>query len=59
MVPFGKKVALGVIIEIARSTTLPPQRVRSVLSIMRDVPPLPDAAREEIVKGLAAYKKTP
>ncbi len=41
LVPFGKKVAVGVIIELARTTSLPPQRVRSVLSILHDVPPLP------------------
>ncbi len=41
LVPFGKKIAVGVIIELARTTSLPPQRVRSVLSILRDVPPLP------------------
>ncbi len=41
LVPFGRKIAVGVIIEITRSTTLPPQRVRSVLKILRDVPPLP------------------
>jgi len=41
LVPFGKKIAVGIIIELARTTTLPPQRVRSVLSVLRDVPPLP------------------
>ncbi len=41
LVPFGKKVAVGVIIELARTTTLPTQRLRSVLSILREVPPLP------------------
>ena len=41
LVPFGKKIAVGVIIELASTTSLPMQRVRSVLSILRDVPPLP------------------
>ena len=41
LVPFGKKIAVGVIIELARTTELPPQRVRSALTILRDVPPLP------------------
>jgi primosomal protein N' (replication factor Y) len=41
LVPFGKKIAVGVIIELAQSTTLAPQRVRSILSVQRDVPPLP------------------
>jgi len=41
LVPFGKTIAVGVIVELAATTSLPPQRVRSVLSILRDVPPLP------------------
>jgi primosomal protein N' (replication factor Y) len=41
LVPFGRKIAVGVIIELASITSLAPQRVRSVLSILRDVPPLP------------------
>jgi primosomal protein N' (replication factor Y) (superfamily II helicase) len=41
LVPFGRKIAVGVIIELARTTSLPPQRVRNVLSVLRDVPPLP------------------
>jgi primosomal protein N' (replication factor Y) len=41
LVPFGKTIAVGVIVELASTTSLPPQRVRSVLSILRDVPPLP------------------
>ena len=40
LVPFGRKIAVGVIIELARTTSLPPQRVRNVLSVLRDVPPL-------------------
>ena len=38
LVPFGRKIAVGVIIELARTTSLPPQRVRNVLSVLRDVP---------------------
>src|SRR6185436_3536243 len=41
LVPFGKKIAVGIIIEIANSTALAPQRVRRVLGIQRDVPALP------------------
>ena len=41
LVPFGRKIAVGLIVELAATTPLPPQRVRSVLSILRDVPPLP------------------
>ena len=41
LVPFGRKIAVGVILELARTSELPAQRVRSVLSILRDIPPLP------------------
>ena len=41
LVPFGNKVAVGVVMELAHTTTLPPQRVRGVLDILRDVPALP------------------
>jgi primosomal protein N' (replication factor Y) (superfamily II helicase) len=46
LVPFGKKIAVGVIMQAADSTSLAPQRVRRVLSIQRDVPPLPDDVLE-------------
>jgi primosomal protein N' (replication factor Y) len=42
LVPFGKKIAVGVVMEMADSTTLAPQRVRRVISIQRDVPALPE-----------------
>lgn len=42
LVPFGNKLAVGVIMEVSKSTTLPSQRVRRVLSIQRDVPALPE-----------------
>lgn len=41
LVPFGKKIAVGVIIELASTTLLSPQRVRSVLSVLREVPAVP------------------
>jgi primosomal protein N' (replication factor Y) (superfamily II helicase) len=41
LVPFGKKILVGVIIEIARTTSLPSHRVRSVLEVLREIPPLP------------------
>jgi primosomal protein N' (replication factor Y) len=41
LVPFGKKIAVGVILEIAQASELPPSRVRSVLELLQDVPPLP------------------
>ena len=41
LVPFGKKIAVGIIMEVTDSTALAPQRVRRVLSVQRDVAPLP------------------
>ncbi len=41
LVPFGKKIAVGVIIELAESSSLATERVRQVLTILRDVPALP------------------
>jgi primosomal protein N' (replication factor Y) len=41
LVPFGKKIAVGVIVEVTNTTVLAAHRIRSVLSIQRDVPPLP------------------
>ncbi len=41
LVPFGRTIAVGVIVELSSATSLPPQRVRNVLSILRDAPPLP------------------
>src|SRR5450432_3681354 len=42
LVPFGKKIVVGIIMELADATTLAPQRIRRVLSVQRDVPPLPE-----------------
>jgi primosomal protein N' (replication factor Y) (superfamily II helicase) len=41
LIPFGRKIVVGVIMELANTTDLPLTRIRSVLRIMRDVPPLP------------------
>ena len=42
LVPFGKKIAVGVIVELADTTALATHRIRRILSVQRDVPPLPD-----------------
>ena len=42
VVPFGGKIAVGVIIEITQTTSLDARRVRRVLSIERDLPGLPE-----------------
>jgi len=58
LVPFGRKIAVGVIMEIADSTALAPQRVRRVLSIQRDVPPLPEDVLE-LLKFCSDYYHHP
>jgi primosomal protein N' (replication factor Y) len=40
VVPFGKKIAVGVIVETLRSTPVPAERLKGALRIMRDLPPL-------------------
>ena len=38
LVPFGKKIAVGVVIELAADTSLAPSRVRGILSVLQDTP---------------------
>lgn len=40
LVPFGKKIAVGVIVETLPATPVPAERLKSALRIMRDLPPL-------------------
>ena len=42
LVPFGRKIAVGVIVELTDTTALATHRIRRVLSVQRDVPPLPE-----------------
>jgi primosomal protein N' (replication factor Y) (superfamily II helicase) len=58
LVPFGKRIAVGVIMELAESTLLAPQRLRHVISIQRDVPALPDDVLK-LVKFCSAYYHHP
>ena len=41
LVPFGKKIVVGVVLELARTTALSPSRVRGILNVISHVPPLP------------------
>lgn len=41
VVPFGRKVAVGVIMERAATSEVPTARLRAALRIPRDIPPLP------------------
>lgn len=40
VVPFGKKIAVGVIAEIANATSIPPQRLKHALRVLREAPGL-------------------
>jgi len=40
LVPFGRKTAVGVILEFAHSTAVPAERLREASRILRDLPPL-------------------
>src|SRR4051812_27264496 len=58
VVPFGKKIAVGVIMEVADSTALSAQRVRRVLTVERDLPRLPDDVLD-LLKFCSAYYHHP
>ncbi len=40
LVPFGRKTAVGVIVELARSTAVPEERLKGVIRILQEFPPL-------------------
>lgn len=42
LIPFGKKIAVGVVLELTDSTTLDAGRVRALLEVLTGVPRLPD-----------------
>ena len=58
LVPFGKKIAVGVVIELAADTSLAPSRVRGILSVLQDTPRLP-ADVLAILKFCSAYYHHP
>ncbi len=39
-VPFGKKKLTGVILEVCADTAVPPEKLKSIISIFRETPPL-------------------
>jgi primosomal protein N' (replication factor Y) len=43
LVPFGRKNAVGVIVELADSTEVPAERLKDALRVLRDLPPLAPA----------------
>jgi primosomal protein N' (replication factor Y) len=40
LVPFGRKTAVGVIVELARSTAVPEERLKNAIRILHEFPPL-------------------
>jgi primosomal protein N' (replication factor Y) len=59
LVPFGgKKTAVGVIVEIADGSAVPPARLKSALDILRDDPPLP-AEDLRLMRFAADYYRHP
>ncbi len=49
LVPLGRKLVVGVIMEVSRTSSLPPQRIRAAVAILHDVPPLPAELLELLV----------
>ena len=58
LVPLGKKIAVGIVMEIVDSTLLESQRVRHVISIQRDIPALPEDILD-LLKFCSAYYHHP
>lgn len=42
VVPFGRKQVVGVVMECVRSSDLPAERIKAVVQVLDDVPPMPD-----------------
>jgi primosomal protein N' (replication factor Y) len=40
-VPFGRKECLGIVLAVAETSELPPEKIKPVLQVLSDVPPLP------------------
>ena len=55
LVPFGRKIAVGVIVELTDTTALATHRIRRVLSIQRDVPPLTEDVLQLLKFGSDYY----
>ncbi|RFC34749.1 MAG: replication restart DNA helicase PriA [Candidatus Nitrotoga sp. LAW] len=42
LVPFGRKKMVGVVMECAMDSVLSPERIKPILQVLEDIPPLPD-----------------
>jgi primosomal protein N' (replication factor Y) len=58
LVPFGKRSALGVIVDLAPTSELPPQRLKTVTNVLRDEPGF-SAAELELIRFAADYYHCP
>jgi primosomal protein N' (replication factor Y) len=59
VVPFGKKTAVGLIVEIASSSSLPRERLKRPLRILREEQPMLEAADLELLKFASDYYHHP
>ncbi len=57
-VPFGRKEQVGLLLEIADHTDCPPQKLKPVLAVDRDIPPLPEDVLK-LFRFCAAYYHYP
>jgi primosomal protein N' (replication factor Y) (superfamily II helicase) len=58
LVPFGRKTAVGVIVEMSRSSDIPQERLKAALRVLRDAPPL-GAEDLRLMRFAADYYRHP
>jgi len=58
VVPFGRKISVGVIIEATDATSIAPQRLKHALRVLRDAPGL-EAAELELARFASEYYHHP
>jgi primosomal protein N' (replication factor Y) len=58
LVPFGKKQAVGIIVEVTHSSEVPAARLKTALCVLRDLPPLADEDLQ-LMRFAADYYRHP
>ncbi|MGH8743834.1 MAG: hypothetical protein ACREUY_06095, partial [Burkholderiales bacterium] len=58
LVPFGKKQMVGVVVDIAEKSSLAPHRLKRIVSVFHDIPPL-GAQILDVFKFCSAYYHHP
>src|SRR5579859_232594 len=58
LVPFGKKLAVGIVVDFTEQSEIAEERLRRVERVLRDVPPLP-AAWLDLAKFASDYYHKP